>query len=175
MFGAYGSSWIALGEPVGPPEERQEILWRFRELCDRYGAWPAFYQVTPESLPQFLELGLTFQKLGEEALVPLADFEVEGPERKGLRYTLRRLRREGCAFEIVPVEGVPAMLDTARTRSRTHWLRSQERAREGLLARPLRARLPAQLPGRGGARRAGASSPSPISGRAATAASCRST
>ena len=66
MFGVRGGSWIAMGEPVGPAEERLEILWQFRELCDRHGAWPAFYQITPESLPQFLELGLTFQKLGEE-------------------------------------------------------------------------------------------------------------
>ena len=78
MFGVHGGSWIAMGEPIGPPEERQEILWQFRELCDRHGAWPAFYQITPESLPQFLELGLTFQKLGEEALVPLDRFSIEG-------------------------------------------------------------------------------------------------
>jgi phosphatidylglycerol lysyltransferase len=130
MFGIHGSSWIALGEPVGPPEERQEILWRFRELCDRHGTWPAFYQVTPESLPQLLELGLTFQKLGEEALVPLAGFEVEGPERKGLRYTLRRLRREGCAFEIIPVEGVPAVLASLHSIS-DHWLAAKNVREKG--------------------------------------------
>ncbi len=78
MFGVRGGSWIALGEPVGPPEERLEILWQFRELCDRHGAWPAFYHITPDSLPQFVELGLTFQKLGEEGVVPLDRFSVEG-------------------------------------------------------------------------------------------------
>ena len=70
MFGVRGGSWIALGEPVGPAEERLEILWQFRELCDRHGAWPAFYHITPDSLPQFVELGLTFQKLGEERWCP---------------------------------------------------------------------------------------------------------
>jgi phosphatidylglycerol lysyltransferase len=121
MFGVHGSSWIALGEPVGPADERQEILWQFRELCDRHGAWPAFYHVTPESLPQFVELGLTFQKIGEEGVIPLAGFSIETVKHKGLRYTLRHLRREGCRFEIVPVDEVPGVLDTLAAVS-AEWL-----------------------------------------------------
>jgi phosphatidylglycerol lysyltransferase len=121
MFGMRGGSWIAMGEPVGPAEERLEILWQFRELCDRYGAWPAFYNVTPESLPQFLELGLTFQKLGEEGLVPLDRFSIDGLKHKGLRYTFRHLRRDGCRFEVVPVEDVPAILETLAAIS-AEWL-----------------------------------------------------
>ncbi|MGH6898117.1 MAG: bifunctional lysylphosphatidylglycerol flippase/synthetase MprF [Geminicoccaceae bacterium] len=130
MFGVHGGSWIALGEPVGPADERQEILWRFRELCDRYGARPAFYQVTPESMPQFLELGLTFQKLGEEALVPLERFAIDGPDHRGLRYTLRRLRRDGCRFEIVAVEAVPAILDPLAAIS-DEWLKSKNVREKG--------------------------------------------
>jgi phosphatidylglycerol lysyltransferase len=130
MFGVQGSSWIAMGEPVGPADERQEILWQFREFCDRHGAWPAFYHVTPESLPQFVELGLTFQKLGEEGIVPLADFAVEGIKHKGLRYTLRHLRREGCRFEIVPVDEVPAILDRLGAIS-TEWLRTKNVREKG--------------------------------------------
>jgi phosphatidylglycerol lysyltransferase len=173
MFGAHGSSWIALGEPVGPKDERQEILWRFRELCDRYGARPAFYQVTPESMPQFLELGLTFQKLGEEALVPLERFAIDGPDHRGLRYTLRRLRRDGCRFEIVPVEQVLAILDTLAAIS-DEWLRSKNVREKGFslgrfdhdYLRTSRSRWCAWASG---------SWPSPIFGRAAIATSCRST
>jgi phosphatidylglycerol lysyltransferase len=122
MFGMRGGSWIAMGEPVGPAEERLEILWQFRELCDRNGTWPAFYNVTANSLPQFLELGLTFQKLGEEGLVPLERFSIDGLKHKGLRYTFRRLRRDGCRFELVPVENVPAILETLAAIS-AEWLK----------------------------------------------------
>jgi phosphatidylglycerol lysyltransferase len=128
MFGVRGGSWIAMGEPVGPADERPEILWQFRELCDRHGVWPAFYHITPESLPQFVELGLTFQKLGEEGLVPLERFSMEGLKSRNLRYTLRHLRREGCRFEIVPVEHVPDILDTLAAIS-AEWL-SAKNARE---------------------------------------------
>ena len=130
MFGVRGSSWIAMGEPVGPAEERLEILWQFRELSDRYGAWPAFYHVVPESLPQFLELGLTFQKLGEEALVPLERFTIEGPSHKSQRYTLRRLRRDGCRLEILPPAAVPAILP-ALARVSAEWLRAKNVREKG--------------------------------------------
>src|SRR5690606_35295444 len=45
MYGVEGRSWVALGDPVGPPETRGELAWRFREEADRHGAWPVFYQV----------------------------------------------------------------------------------------------------------------------------------
>ena len=130
MFGVRGGSWVAMGEPVGPAEERLEVLWQFRELCDRHGAWPAFYHITPESLPQFLELGLTFQKLGEEGVVPLERFSIDGLKSRNLRYTLRRLRRDGCRFEIVPVEDVPGILDTLGEIS-AEWLTSKNAREKG--------------------------------------------
>jgi len=58
---------VAMGDPVGPERERVDLAWKFRELCDRYDGRPAFYQVGPESLPIYLDLGLTLLKLGEEA------------------------------------------------------------------------------------------------------------
>ena len=130
MFGVHGGSWIAMGEPIGPQEDRQEILWQFRELSDRHGALPAFYQITPEGLPQFLELGLTCQKLGEEALVPLDGFSIEGLRHKRLRYTLRHLRRDGCRFEVVPVEDVPGILDAVAVIS-SAWLKSKNVREKG--------------------------------------------
>ena len=130
MFGVRGGSWVAMGEPVGPAEERLEILWQFRELCDRHGAWPAFYHITPDSLPQFLELGLTFQKLGAEGVVPLERFSIEGLKSRSLRYALRHLRRDGCRFEIVPVEDVPGILDTLGEIS-AEWLASKNVREKG--------------------------------------------
>jgi hypothetical protein len=101
MFGVRGGSWIAMGEPVGPAKERLEILWQFRELCDRHGAGSAFYHITPDSLPQFVELGLTFQKLGEEGVVVLDRFSIEGlksrsSSRSGNPAILRRRAALPC-------------------------------------------------------------------------------
>ena len=32
MYQVQGRSWIALGDPVGPRSEAEELVWRFREL-----------------------------------------------------------------------------------------------------------------------------------------------
>ena len=85
MFAVSGRSWVAMGDPLGPPDDQRELAWRFREEADRHGAWTVFYEVGVEQLPLYLELGLTLLKLGEEALVPLDEFSLEGPARRGLR------------------------------------------------------------------------------------------
>ena len=71
MYGVEGRSWVAMGDPVGPEKEREELAWRFRELAERKGGWPVFYEVRAETLPLYLDLGLTILKLGEEGQVPL--------------------------------------------------------------------------------------------------------
>src|SRR6185503_3543197 len=101
MYGVEGRSWVAMGEPIGPTSDWQELLWRFRELCDRHGDWPVFYQVDAADLSLYVDLGLTLLKLGEEARVNLADFSLEGADRKPLRQSLNRLERDGLQFEIL--------------------------------------------------------------------------
>ncbi len=111
MYGISSRTWVAMGDPVGPEADQEELAWSFRELADRHGARAVFYEVSDESLPIYLELGLRLLKLGEEGRVPLSDFSLEGSARKDLRQAGSRMHREGCSFEIVPAVGVPAILD----------------------------------------------------------------
>jgi phosphatidylglycerol lysyltransferase len=106
MYAVHGRSWVALGDPVGPPDEMPELVWRFGELCDRHDDWPVFYEVGKESLHLYLDLGLTVLRLGEEARVPLGEFSLEGHERKWLRHVDRKLGNEGCTFEVLPRQAV---------------------------------------------------------------------
>lgn len=106
MYAVRGQSWVTLGDPIGSAEQRTELAWRFSEMCDRYEAWPVFYQVGRENLSIYLDLGLTLLKLGEEARVALAHFSLEGPSGRELRQTAQRLTGDGCSLEVVPVEEV---------------------------------------------------------------------
>ena len=110
MYGVEGKSWIAMGDPVGREEDRKDLLWEFRELCDRHGGWPVFYEVGKDSLYLYVDLGLTSLKIGEEARVVLPDFSLEGGGRKGLRYVHRRAQRDGAVLSVVPAKEVPALL-----------------------------------------------------------------
>lgn len=128
MYGISGRSWVALGDPVGPESRWADLVWSFRELCDRHAGWPVFYQASADALPACLELGLSILKLGEEARVPLADFNLEGKARSELRYVHRRAQKDGATFEIIPPDRVAGELAELE-RVSSDWL-TAKKARE---------------------------------------------
>lgn len=128
MYGVQGRTWLALGNPVGPTGTHAELIWQYREMVDRYGGWTVFHDVAPADLPLYLDSGLAPVKIGEAARVPLTGFTLEGGARKPLRQAVNRYERDGATFEIVPREGVPALLPELRAISDA-WL-EEKRTRE---------------------------------------------
>jgi phosphatidylglycerol lysyltransferase len=130
MYRIAGRSWVALGDPVGPRARHEELLWRFRELADEHGGRTVFYGVGGDSLPAYVDLGLTFIKIGEEARVPLAGFSLEGSARGELRTARRRAVRDGATFELVPAERVADMIPALRLIS-DQWLEEKATHEKG--------------------------------------------
>lgn len=128
MFAVEGRSWVALGDPLGDPEDFDELIWRFRKLAYRHAGWPVFYQARPDSLQHYADVGLGAVKLGEEAYVPLEGFTLDGPGRKGLRRTVRKVEGDGAAFEILPRDEVGRVLPELRDISDA-WL-DEKKSRE---------------------------------------------
>jgi phosphatidylglycerol lysyltransferase len=127
MFQTSGNSWVAMGDPIGPAELGEELAWDFLEDCDGMAVSPVFYQVTPERLPLYVDLGLTLSKLGEEARVPLEAFSLEGAARADLRQAHRRACRDGATFEMVGRGAVAAILPELRAVSDA-WLAAKNAA-----------------------------------------------
>jgi len=130
MYGREGRSWIAMGDPIGPREEWPELIWRFREDCDRYDGWTVFYEVRAENLYLYLDIGLSILKLGEEGRVALKDFSLDGGTNKNLRYTSRKLEKEGYDFQIIPQEDVHSFLNEFGEISDA-WLRNKNTREKG--------------------------------------------
>jgi len=130
MYAVEGRSWIALGDPVGSDLRWSELTWKFRELSDRYGGRTVFYEVGHDHLHLYLDLGLSLLKLGEEARVPLDAFSMEGGARKDLRYTRRKLEKEGCRFEVIQAESVAAHLEELKKISDA-WLAEKNTREKG--------------------------------------------
>ncbi|MFK3799615.1 MULTISPECIES: bifunctional lysylphosphatidylglycerol flippase/synthetase MprF [unclassified Pseudomonas] len=109
MYAHRGRSLVALYDPIGPTQQRAELIWQFRDLCDVHHARPVFYQVRAENLPFYMDIGLTAIKLGEEARVNLNTFDIDakGKEMKDLRYTWNRGGRDGLSLEIYDVGQAP--------------------------------------------------------------------
>jgi phosphatidylglycerol lysyltransferase len=127
MYQVSGNSWVAMGDPVGRPEAYESLAWQFLEKCDVMAVSPVFYQVKPENLPLYIDLGLNLSKLGEEARVPLDSFSLEGSARAELRQAQRRASREGAEFEVVPRANVDAILPQLRAVSDA-WLAEKNTA-----------------------------------------------
>jgi phosphatidylglycerol lysyltransferase len=130
MYQVMGRSWIALGDPVGPRDRAEELVWRFRELSDHHGGRTVFYQASGDRLPLYVDLGLAALKIGEEARVPIAEFSLEGSARAELRQTHRRAERDGASFEVIPPEQVPEMMPKLK-RVSDLWLAGKSVAEKG--------------------------------------------
>jgi phosphatidylglycerol lysyltransferase len=130
MYGIEGRSWVAMGDPMGRAEEREELAWKFREMVDRHDGWPVFYQVRPENLHVYLDLGLTLLKLGEEARVPLTEFSLEGSNRKRLRQTVKRFEKLNGTFEVIQPERIDAYLPEMK-RISDDWLMNKPGGEKG--------------------------------------------
>lgn len=84
MFGVSGRSWLAFGGPVGPDDSGADAAFAFVDAARHAGARPVFYEVGAPHVPLMLDLGLSLHKMGEEAVVDLTRFSLDGPERKKL-------------------------------------------------------------------------------------------
>jgi phosphatidylglycerol lysyltransferase len=125
MYQESGGSWVCMGDPVGPAMECEPLAWEFLERCDGMAVSPVFYQVAPDNLSLYIDLGLTLSKLGEEARVPLRVFSLDGAGRADLRQMHRRAGRDGAEFEVVSRKDVPAILPQLRAVSDA-WLAEKQ-------------------------------------------------
>ena len=130
MMQRYGGSLISMGDPVGPEEVAVKLIWRFREEADRMGLRPAFYQVSGHYWQHYLDLGLTLVKLGEEAIVRLQEFSLEGRERADVRQAYNRGKRYGLRFRIVSADEVMPLLPQLQEIS-DRWLDEKSGAEKG--------------------------------------------
>jgi len=86
---------IVLGDPVGPDHEVQPLVEQFAEFCGENDWGIAFHQTTPDFLERYRGLGLRKLKEGDEAIVELPRFSLEGRAMKRLRNTLHKLEGQG--------------------------------------------------------------------------------
>lgn len=94
-----GRGAIALGDPIGVPEDCPEAIRGFQEFCDRNDWHPAFYQTLPDNLEVYQSLGFQVLQIGEEAIVDLKNFTLQGKANQKLRNYSNRLNKEGYRVE----------------------------------------------------------------------------
>jgi len=129
-YAVQGRTWVALGDPVGPPQRRSDLIRLFLERCDDFDGVPVFYEVQKDHLHKYADFGLTFVKLGEEARVDLTTFTLEGGRSRKYRQILRHLEKESATFRIACREEVPRIMNELRAVS-DDWLQAKAGAEKG--------------------------------------------
>jgi len=99
-YGARGRGAMALGDPIGPREDAAAAIAAFRGFCSHNDWTPAFASVLPDTLDAYRAAGFDVVSIGNEAIVVLEKYTLEGGENKNVRYEFNRLVRLGYKAEV---------------------------------------------------------------------------
>jgi phosphatidylglycerol lysyltransferase len=86
---------LALGDPVGPEAEIGQTVSAFLEMCHENGWSAVFYQTLSDFVPVYRRLGLKKLKIGDDAMVDLLDFSLQGKGKRELRSKVHQLEATG--------------------------------------------------------------------------------
>jgi phosphatidylglycerol lysyltransferase len=90
---------LTLGDPIGPNEDFLATVTGFRVFCFQNDWIPAFCMTLPNHAKEFRQLDFDNMCLGNEAVIDLNEFKLEGNANKNFRKRFNRLGREG--FKVV--------------------------------------------------------------------------
>ncbi|GHT58281.1 hypothetical protein AGMMS49531_00150 [Endomicrobiia bacterium] len=77
MYAKVRDNWIVLGDPVGRYANKNELLWKFKEITDNASVKPAFIGIDHKYVQIYDDIGLDIFDLGQEAKIPLRVFNKE--------------------------------------------------------------------------------------------------
>jgi lysylphosphatidylglycerol synthetase-like protein (DUF2156 family) len=93
-------------DPIGPADERVAAWSAFRRHAADNGWSIAVLGAAEGWLPIYRSAGMTSIYAGDEAVVDVRSFSLEGGRRKGLRQAVNRLRRAGYRVEVLAAADV---------------------------------------------------------------------
>jgi lysyl-tRNA synthetase class 2 len=134
---------LASGDPVGAPDAFGDAISTFVAKCDANGWRPAIIGVREELLPQCIHAGLRSHYLGDEALIDVPTFGLDGRRMRPVRQAFNRVSNFGLTCEIRRERDLSADV-------RAELRALADRARNGAPERGFSMALDAQLSGRDG-------------------------
>jgi phosphatidylglycerol lysyltransferase len=121
-----GNFAVVLELPVTLPENRQGFIKSFDRYCIESGMKSLYYRVSEESLDDFVSLGKKRLFLGQEGVVDLTAFSLEGGSRKSIRNALKKVSDQGFHTKIYNGPIKDGLLQKLKSVS-DEWLKETER------------------------------------------------
>jgi phosphatidylglycerol lysyltransferase len=92
---------VVLENPVAEnSEEMKKCIVSFSKYCYENGLKEIYYRVPKESLPIYNELSKKSLFLGQEGVIDLDFFSLEGGEKKSIRNALNKIKEQGYTTQI---------------------------------------------------------------------------
>ena len=92
---------IVSGDPIGPPEEVDDLLDRFVRFARRRDWRIAILGASDRLLATYARHGLSALYHGDEAVLDIASFKLEGRPIRKVRQSVHRLRKAGYRAEVL--------------------------------------------------------------------------
>lgn len=119
---------LVLDNPVAPDEQTiAESISEFDRFCQRNGLRSMYYRLPEASVGIYRSLGKIVLPIGQEAILPLTEFSLEGRDKKALRNAVNRVEREGFVFVVHEAPQSNRLLQQLRAVS-DEWLKMYKRA-----------------------------------------------
>jgi lysylphosphatidylglycerol synthetase-like protein (DUF2156 family) len=94
-YAVHGGVCLVSPDPIGPPAERDRAWAEFCRFADARGWIVAVLGADASWLPTYRAGGMGSLYIGDEGIVTLADFDLAGGHKKGLRQAVNRIARYG--------------------------------------------------------------------------------
>ncbi|MEU1309369.1 bifunctional lysylphosphatidylglycerol synthetase/lysine--tRNA ligase LysX [Streptomyces cinnamoneus] len=91
---------LASGDPLGDPEAWTPAVDAWLELAGHYGWQPAVMGASEEGARAYARSGLGALQLGDEAILQVASFDLDGREMRVTRQAVNRVERTGATVRI---------------------------------------------------------------------------
>jgi lysyl-tRNA synthetase class 2 len=96
-----GSVSLASGNPVGDPERWESAIEQWRSRARASGWSLAVMGAGEPGAAAYIEAGLTAFEIGDEAILDMRSFSLNGPGMKSVRQSVSRLQRRGYTTTVV--------------------------------------------------------------------------
>ncbi len=113
---------IVLDEPVCEQGDKEELVQEFDEYCYANGLKAIYYRVDENSLVHFSSLRKQKINIGQEAVLELDAFKLEGKDRKSLRNGLNAIQKKRFTTEVLKAPQTREIIDQLKVIS-NEWLK----------------------------------------------------
>lgn len=129
-FKTSGAYAMVLENPVCAPARLPEIIQAFDHFCRQNGLRSVYYRIPESSINLYKNLNKKLLLVGEEAVVNLETFTIQGKDNSALRNALNKITKTGYTLQVNEPPQKDGFLQQLRAVS-DDWLRDNERSELG--------------------------------------------